>query len=410
MSSDIRHLPPAGPVGPMLCGGERAAGIYRAWTLAAAVPVLWGVVVFGWRAGWLVAVCLAGAMGMQKLISSLRGRCNRADRWGAARWGMTMAMLLYATMPTWLAFVLGAGAVAAGALDARNEPRLHPVVWVRVLLLLVLTWAGVFSVAEVRSMETDGAVLKHEALVLGDVTRSTPLEGYRSWWDDPRALGQMSSGLRDPLLDRDAVEQTRITTILGALSDPSQPAAYGAVCVSGNFRARHGDAMSHLVAMRDVAMGFRFGMIGEVSVVGILLAGLFLVYRGYVRLKLVVGVLAGAAITAAAWPLQLLEVDGATGWHWFAAFSEGADVGLVYLGYQLLGGVVLLGAFFLATEMRVRPVVSRVQFYYGLGCGAMFMLGQMLFPACPLAGVLGAMVLWSLINALWIGVSRPMRK
>ena len=196
---------------------------------------------------------------------------------------------------------------------------------------------------------------------------------------------------------------------LAPLTAAGESPRYGAVGMNADLETPHGDALGQAMAMRDIAFGVRYGMLGEVSAIGILLAGLFLVYRGYVRLVLPVGVLLGAALTATVWPVQLLEIDGATSWHWFGAFYEGADVGLVYVGYHILGGVVMMGAFFLATEMRLRPIMTRGQFYYGAFLGVMMMGGQLLFPAWPLAGLLAGMSLWSVFCAIRLGVSQPMK-
>ncbi|MBT3279253.1 MAG: hypothetical protein HN909_03560 [Phycisphaerales bacterium] len=409
MSGTIRTLPPTSPPGGLLHGGERTMKIYRAWTLAMALPLGWSVVVFGWRAAWMIIACLAGAMLTQHVVGTMRGRNSETDQWRAARWGAGMALLLYATMPTWLAVLLGSGAVLAGMLDEKYEPRIHPAVWVRVLFVAMLGFGGVLSWNAVTTMQTRGGVLSRDVLVLGDVTRSTSLEGQRSWGDDPRALAKVSTGRRDPLLGCDAVEQERLTMTLAPLTAAGESPRYGAVGMNADLETPHGDALGQAMAMRDIAFGVRYGMLGEVSAIGILLAGLFLVYRGYVRLVLPVGVLLGAALTATVWPVQLLEIDGATSWHWFGAFYEGADVGLVYVGYHILGGVVMMGAFFLATEMRLRPIMTRGQFYYGAFLGVMMMGGQLLFPAWPLAGLLAGMSLWSVFCAIRLGVSQPMK-
>ena len=82
--------------------------------------------------------------------------------------------------------------------------------------------------------------------------------------------------------------------------------------------------------------------------------------------------LLGAALTAGIAPVRTAASNGH--WLWLPALAEGWDVGLVYVASQMLGGGLMLAAFFLATEMTSRPVTAKGQIVFGLLCGTLAVL------------------------------------
>ena len=138
-----------------------------------------------------------------------------------------------------------------------------------------------------------------------------------------------------------------------------------------------------LPPLADAVVGSTGGGLGETSVVAILLGGLYLIYRGYVRWQLPVSFLAAAAVSAAIWPMPI----GSSGeWVWFPGFvgmfSEGtilgsslwwqeAAVGLTYVSFHLCSGGLMLAAFFLANDMATRPTRLGGQIIFGLGAGVL---------------------------------------
>jgi electron transport complex protein RnfD len=132
------------------------------------------------------------------------------------------------------------------------------------------------------------------------------------------------------------------------------------------------------------------GGIGETSAFVIVLAGLYLIHRNYVRWILPASFIASAAIVLAVAPVFLDGPEGVVRSVWMPIHAEGWDVGFTYLNYQLWGGELLLAAFFLAPEMTSRPVTAGGQLLFGIGCGVLAMLLQLyaLFPLSCYVAVL----------------------
>lgn len=112
-------------------------------------------------------------------------------------------------------------------------------------------------------------------------------------------------------------------------------------------------ALPH-VSLWDLFVGNVGGCIGEVSSLALLLGGIYLLARRVIRPHIP---LAYAGSTAL---LTLL-------------FSRGQPP-LLWMAYNLLGGGILLGAFFMATDYATSPVTPKGQLVYGAGCGALTVL------------------------------------
>ncbi len=153
-----------------------------------------------------------------------------------------------------------------------------------------------------------------------------------------------------------------------------------------------------LPPLADAVVGCTGGGLGETSVVAILLGGIFLIYRGYVRWQLPVSFLAAAAVSAAALPLPvgpsgelvwfpalsgMAQAGGANGlgdwWHVLA-------VGVTYVSFHLCSGGLMLAAFFLANDMSTRPIQVSGQIIFGLGAGVLTIVAR-IYGGWPMAPV-----------------------
>jgi electron transport complex protein RnfD len=155
--------------------------------------------------------------------------------------------------------------------------------------------------------------------------------------------------------------------------------------------------------INDLLYGACPGGIGETCSVVIVVAGLYLIYRNYVKWQLPVAFLAAAWVTLALAPLYLAGPDGASRTLRWPLLAEGLEAGFTYINYHLLSGELLLAAFFLATEMTSRPVTAGGQAIFGLGCGVLAMLLR-LYVNVPIPcymAVLAMNTLTPAIDALW---------
>ena len=111
----------------------------------------------------------------------------------------------------------------------------------------------------------------------------------------------------------------------------------------------------------DGAMAWRFflgdmnGCIGETSALAIIIGGAYLLYRGVITWHTPVAYLGTVAIYAA-----ILH-----------AVAPAASLPPLF---HLLSGGLMLGAFFMATDMATTPISRKGQFLFGVGCGVLTML------------------------------------
>lgn len=101
----------------------------------------------------------------------------------------------------------------------------------------------------------------------------------------------------------------------------------------------------------DMFLGNTPGSIGEISALGLLIGGAYLVYRKVISVRIPAAYLGTVAV------LTLV----------FAKTEEP----LMWMLYSLVSGGVMLGAIFMATDYATSPVTPKGQIIYGIGCGAL---------------------------------------
>lgn len=99
----------------------------------------------------------------------------------------------------------------------------------------------------------------------------------------------------------------------------------------------------------DMFLGNIGGTIGEICTLALLIGGIYLIVRGVISARIPAAYLGTVAV------LSLV-------------FSKG-DNAFAWMLYSLLGGGVVLGAFFMATDYATSPVTPKGQIIYGIGCG-----------------------------------------
>ena len=105
-----------------------------------------------------------------------------------------------------------------------------------------------------------------------------------------------------------------------------------------------------IASTRDLLLGNTGGSLGEVGALALLLGGLWLLYKGIIRWQIPVGFIATTLLI--------------TGIAWLADPTK-----YVSPLYHLLGGGLMLGAWFMATDMVTSPVTRKGMLIFGIGCG-----------------------------------------
>ena len=102
--------------------------------------------------------------------------------------------------------------------------------------------------------------------------------------------------------------------------------------------------------LTDMLLGKIGGSMGEVSALLLILGGLYLIWRKVISWHTPVAYIATVAV------LTFL-------------FPQGDASNVQWMLYSVLGGGVMLGAFFMATDYSTSPVTKKGQLIFGIGCG-----------------------------------------
>lgn len=108
-----------------------------------------------------------------------------------------------------------------------------------------------------------------------------------------------------------------------------------------------GNLSADLPSLWRMLVGYHGGSMGEVCVLALLVGGVYLIIR-----RVISPIIPAAYIgTVAVWMLAAGRGD------------------LRFVAYELLGGGLLLGAFFMATDYATSPITAKGKWIFGIGCG-----------------------------------------
>ena len=105
---------------------------------------------------------------------------------------------------------------------------------------------------------------------------------------------------------------------------------------------------------QNLFIGTRNGSLGETSTVLLILGGLYLIYKGYVNWQV---------------PVIMIATVGV-----LMGIGYGPNVAL----FEMMAGGLILGAFFMATDMVTAPITLKGQMIFALGCGIITVLIRVL--------------------------------
>ena len=132
--------------------------------------------------------------------------------------------------------------------------------------------------------------------------------------------------------------------LFGGLADVVTAATPLTTMKSGEFAE-----LTAQYSLSDRFIGNIGGSLGEISAMMLLIGGLYLIFRKVISWQIPVAYIGTVAI------LTFL-------------FPQGNDA-LTWMLYNVLGGGLFLGAFFMATDYVTSPVTKKGQLIFGLGCG-----------------------------------------
>lgn len=342
--------------GPHIHSGQTDRQMVAAWLLAALVISAVGVVLFGPAVLRILAVSVATAVGADLLMrawTEVRG--GLGPRY-AALTGVMLALTLPPTAPWYVPFV---GALAAVVPATWMFGGLGHHLWQPALVGRVLVQFLFAADLSFDHALATGPILAPGRVLVGDIHNAQGMAfgSYQGW------------SHVNPPFDVDAISVARPIQILRQLAAGQLPV---------------GRATPLTVAVRDflppwpdTVIGTTPGDIGATCSIALIVVGLYLIYRGFLRWQVPVFGVLGAAITAAILPVTVPASPGlAAVTRWFpAAWIEGGQpVGLLYVLFHLTGGQLLLCLMLPAGDALSRPLLSRGQAVFAAGIGALNVL------------------------------------
>ncbi len=388
------HSPP-GPEwqrtseGPFIKAPEDARSVFAVTLVTACAPLAAGALLFGWRAVVVAVLCVVSCAAVERIYYSVTRVPALLGRSHAYLTGVLLALTLPAFVPWYVPVIASVFAIVVGKAIFGGvghflwQPALVGRLAVAVMFPALLT-------APPGGDVDAWPLLAQEHVLFGDLADARRVEHYDNW---KRLAPEGADGFLLP----HPMEQLRGLTL------PGRPTYSGIAFARTDMPRARPAVLERLPPVNDLLYGARPGAIGETSALIIVMAGLYLAYRNYVKLHLPVTMLLTASAVAAVAPVQLTAPGNATETVWLPVLAEGGDVGFVYVAYQLMSGPLLLAALLASAEMTSRPVTTGGQVLFGAGCGAAAMLLQLYFdtPIPAYLAVLGMNTLTPSIDALW---------
>ena len=385
---------------PWLRAPEKIRTVFTVTTATACLPLAAGLLYFGWHAAWVTAVSVVSCILFEWLYFRVTHSPALLGRAHAYLTGVLLALTLPPFTPWYIVVIAAAFAILVGKAVFGGvghflwQPALVGRFAVAVIVPALVQLAPTLSEGQHLTLTPElWPVLAQEHLLLGDIDHAVKdrLYPYRGWRNRPAPPEAEAFALPHPA-------QT-----LSSLSRGDRPGFSALSQLHTEIPNRKSTLLAVLPPIGDLLFGARPGGIGETCAAIIIVAGLYLVYRNYVKWQLPFSFLTAAAVVAAVAPIQFARPNNTVEWVWFPTLAEGVDVGFTYVAYQILSGALLLSAFFLATEMTSCPVTTGGQVIFGVGCGMIAMLLKLYYDTAIPAyiAVLAMNTLTPTIEAIW---------
>lgn len=303
---------------PHLSDGESIPKIMYGVVLSLVPAAVGAVYFFGLAALWLIIVASATAVASEAAMQALLGKKITVADGSALVTGILVAFNMPASVPLWMPAVGAAFGIVVGkhAFGGLGYNPMNPALLGRAFVLA--SWPTpmtVFTMAPRGGSLSGIEPATISALQIDAVTQATPLK--------------LLKVAREVLAHSSAADPsyTNYAKAVGALYD-----SYG-----------------------NLFWGKMGGCLGETSAFLLLVGALFLLYKRYIGWKIPFSYLGTVALLS-----------------WVFGGTDGLFSGKPL--FHLLSGGVMLGAFYMATDMVTSPVTFRGRLLFGAGCGVITMI------------------------------------
>lgn len=285
--TDYKNLKLIATSSPHIRAAENTRSIMLDVIIAMMPALIWAIVKFGFRALTLTAVSVVGCMFFEWGYRKLMKKPQSVNDLSAAVTGILLAFVCPVNMPYWMILV--------GDFFA--------------IVVVKQLFGGI-------GKNFVNPALAGRAFLLGSYA------GEMTKWIAP--------GETAPLFGSTADVVTAAT-----------PLAY--------MKTGDMETLMSTYPISDMFMGKIGGSLGEISVLMLLIGGIYLIVRKVINWQTPVGYIATVAVLSFLFPK--------------------AGSGLDWMLYSIFGGGLMLGAFFMATDYATSPVTAKGQLIYGIGCG-----------------------------------------
>ncbi len=368
---------------PHIKAPQDVGTVMRLVCYALAPVFLWALYVFGWYAIAMSAACVAACVVTEAVCQKLRGVALTVHDGSAVVTGLLLAAVLPPDTPLYVAvlggvFAIGVGKQAFGGLGNN--------IWNPALLARAFLQASFASVLSPSRWPVlvGGSVLGHAAAdITADAAGAVTEAATNATSAATSGAGEYAAGAADT-----AVDVVTTATQLAEIARPVSKTA-GHVITQGWGEIWQG------------FLGAESGSLGEVSALLLLLGGLYLLWHKVITWEI---------------PAAYIGTVALLGWILPAPYTHqapGAEAELLYTAWfhgpllaHIVGGGLMIGAFFMATDMVTSPLSRKGRIVFGLGCGLLTILIRLYSSAYP-EGVCYSILLMNTTVPLIDGWTRP---
>lgn len=320
---------------------------------ALAPALIWALGIFGWRALVPVVASVAACLITESICQWWRGRPNTIRDGSALVTGLLLAAVCPANLPWWGAAL---GGVFAIAIAKQAFGGLGHNVWNPALLaraFLQVSMPDRMMSGEWPFMRPDGWA-RNIAQDLGGT--------FAQIADSIRGMPEAVTRATAVMANNGSADLITGATVMAKMHTPEAAKVVGA---AGAVAYPVPEALTpSWQAIFGTWLGGEGGSLGEVSAFLLILGGLYLIHKKIVSWDIPVFFIGTVAVLGFILP-HPYKIEGAiTYTNWFTG------PWLAHVG----GGGLMLGAFFMATDMVTKPLTSQGRRIFAVGCGAVTIL------------------------------------
>ncbi len=334
---------------------DTTSGIMFRVCLALAPALVWSVVVFGHRSLIPIVASVLACVAMESLCVWWRGKPNTIRDGSAIVTGLLLAAVCPPNLPWWAAAL---GGIFAMGIAKHVFGGLGHNIWNPALLaraFLQISMPDRMMSGDWPHLGLGGNWAKNVAYSLSG-TFAQIAEGIRGSAD-------VVTTATSATISDSGVDLVTGATVLARMHTPDARQITDAATGAVSYVAPAALTPSWATVF-NTWFGAEGGSLGEVSAILLILGGVYLIYKKIVSWDIPVLFIGTVAVLGLVLPHPYKTPEGYAYTQWFSG------PWLVHVG----GGGLMLGAFFMATDMVTKPLTATGRRIFAVGCGMMTIL------------------------------------